>query len=202
MTVSKEDALRRLDQLEKNLLEKYQMEKARAEELRKDAEKLLVEKEKAYERIEEVQERIQRLENVFKEYEGFDRFLISRIENVVDERLKALPNIPAGVLGTSSVELEASEMRVKLSHTEEAVKMTTKTGLGKILYAVIHDLKGKPSSENEISDELQEHGWPMGHSTLAPNLAQLVKQGLVVKEEGKPLRYRPPGRLKIEVEKE
>ena len=99
----------------------------------------------------------------------------------------------------TAVNIEAEELKVSVEHTERIQELSTKTGLGKIMYVCLKDLEGKPSSESEISDVLQEHGWPTAHSTLAPNLAQLVKQGLLVKMEGKPIRYRSPGKIKVEV---
>lgn len=180
---SKEEALRRLDQLEKNLVEKYQQEKARADGLEAV--------------VKVLDPRVIELENKLEGYEKVDK-AIEALRNILGVAPK---NETTGLI-RRTIDLEAAETVIKLSHTLEPVKMSTKTGLGKILYAAVHDLKSKPSSENEISDALQEYGWSMAHSTLAPNLAQLVKQGLLVKEQGKPIRYRTPGKLKIDVEKE
>ena len=97
------------------------------------------------------------------------------------------------------MKIEAEELKVLVTHKEEVKPFSTKTGMGKIMYVIVYDLKGGPASENQISEALIEHGWNIGHSTLAPNLSQLCKQGVLVKIDTKPTQYKTPMKVKIEV---
>jgi hypothetical protein len=140
--------------------------------------------------IKVLDERAKGLEKELEVYSGIrDAFKVIIAEEAKYQVEKALASMP---VRSNALKIEAEELKVSIEHSEVTQELSTKTGLGKIMYCILKDLEGKPSSEAEISNALQEHGWPMAHSTLAPNLAQLVKQGLLVRVEGKPLRYRPP----------
>jgi chromosome segregation ATPase len=147
--------------------------------------------------IKVLDERAKGLEKELEVYSGIrEAFKVIIAEEAKYQVQKALASMP---VRSNALKIEAEELKVSIEHSEVTQELSTKTGLGKIMYCILKDLEGKPSSEAEISDALQEHGWPMAHSTLAPNLAQLVKQGLLVRVEGKPLRYRPPGKVGLEV---
>ena len=65
------------------------------------------------------------------------------------------------------------------------------------MYVTCNDLHGGPASEVDISKELTEHGWNMKKNTLAPTLGNLVKNGDLVKESGRPSRWRTPKKVKL-----
>ena len=77
---------------------------------------------------------------------------------------------------------------------------TTRNGLGQIMYVLVNDLKGGPATEAAIGAEIIEYGWKaQGHSTLAPNIAKLVKSGSLIKETSSPAKYRTPKKARIEI---
>jgi len=57
-------------------------------------------------------------------------------------------------------------------------------------------------NEKELSTACLEHGWNIRHTTLAPSLGNLVKDGNLIKiPKTRPTRYRLPSKLKVNVEK-
>jgi len=110
-----------------------------------------------------------------------------------------IPAAPAGATGQGkalNVNLEETQLTVNLSHKEKSVAMTTGTVLGKILFCALKELSGDGFSEVELSESLKEHGWNVGHSTLAPSLGGMVKDGMLVKGDGtRPAKYRLPAKL-------
>jgi len=120
------------------------------------------------------------------------------------DKIKREPSMAPTVQSTGRepqvVDLEHRELVLNISHSEKVVELDTEKGLGRILFCSIKDLPKEGFTEGEISDALNERGWHMGHSTLAPNLAGLAKKGLLVRVAGtKPQKYRTPSLLKINV---
>jgi len=115
----------------------------------------------------------------------FDRFL-----GIIKERT----GIP------SPLQIEQEETPVIISHVEaEPQKVSTRTVLGKVLYTALVDIKGE-FMEADLSEKMLERGWNISHSTLAPSLGNLVKQGDLIRINGKPAKYRLPCKKKFDVQ--
>jgi len=63
------------------------------------------------------------------------------------------------------------------------------------------DIKGE-FTEAELSEKMLERGWNISHSTLAPSLGNLVKQGDLIRINGKPAKYRLPYKKKFDDEEQ
>ena len=111
-----------------------------------------------------------------------------------------LNHMPAHVATTETVNLLQKELVVNLTHEEKETNMTTGTVVGKTLFCALTDLPREGFSEAELSGSLKEHGWNVGHSTLAPTLGNLVRDGYLIKLEGKPAKYRLPDQVKLNAE--
>ena len=113
-----------------------------------------------------------------------------------------LDTISAPALAQSTKEtlnLDHKELVVNLGHEEKVFNLTTATVMGKVLFSALTELANDGFSEAELSETLKEHGWNIGHSTLAPTLGGLVRDGYLVKLVGKPARYRLPKKVKLNV---
>ena len=98
---------------------------------------------------------------------------------------------------TTQFSIEHSDVQVKIVHTDPVLRtLSTKTGLGQIVYVCVNDLEGKPATSQDIIAAMKEYGWQISPNTMSPNLGRLVKEGYLVNESGK---FRPPGKVKIEV---
>jgi len=143
-----------------------------------------------------------------------ERQLSERLDATVKElsnirqALKGKPVTYETVPGKSVVlNLEEKELVVNLSKTEKPISMTTDNQLGRIMFCALNmpvDPSNPESSRREgfneeiVSNALDDRGWHMEHSTLAPNLAQLAIKGLLVKiPDVKPRRYRLPTKISI-----
>jgi polyhydroxyalkanoate synthesis regulator phasin len=183
----------RLTEDEDMYREMYEEEKHKREELEKNITELINrihELEVKKKLMDQKDEEIKELKDQLKKLQGLQTALsqVIPIEKI----------LPSG-----KINLEHRELEVEISHTEETVEMSTKTGLGKILYVAIETLPKDGFTEKELSDALDERGWHTPHSTLAPNLAQLCKQGYLIKiTNQKPTKYKLPTLLKIKIEKE
>ena len=147
----------------------------------------------------------------YEELEKKFRELKERVENEIlrlrrenqelKEQLKQKEQIITAIANILSnkqdITIENVETVYKIEKKTEERFLSTKTTLGQIMFVVINDFNGEPASESQIAKALEEHGWHMKHSTLAPNLGKLVKEGLLVREEGRPAKYRPPKNVKI-----
>jgi hypothetical protein len=100
---------------------------------------------------------------------------------------------------SEKMSLEHKELTVDIRHSEKTVEMTTETQLGQILYCAINDLPKEGFTMKDLQNSLAEHGWYISNTSLPPNLAQLVKNGYLVKLKTKPITYRLPTKLKINV---
>jgi len=96
--------------------------------------------------------------------------------------------------------LEHKKLVVNLTHEERELNMTTETVNGKILFCALTELSKGGFTEAELSEALKEHGWNIGHTTLAPNLGGLARDGYLIRIEGKPTRYRLPQKVKFKRE--
>lgn len=100
----------------------------------------------------------------------------------------------------SSIRITAQDTRVEIQHEGDAVRsFNTKTVQGKVMYAIAHELKGEPSTESDIEAAMKDNGWNHGHNTLAPEIAKLVRDGTLIRSEGKPIKYSLPSKVKLDV---
>lgn len=121
---------------------------------------------------------------------------------VISPYVTPAQTVSSGQVGSLNVNLEETQLTVNVTHQEKDVNMTTATVLGKVLYCALTELPKEGFSEAELAGELKEHGWNIGHSTLAPTLGGCVRDGYLVKaDDSRPAKYRLPVKLKMNVEK-
>jgi hypothetical protein len=103
--------------------------------------------------------------------------------------------------GPQTVNLTEKEMLFNISHSEETVELSTDKQQGRIMFCAVNDLPKEGFTEKELSEALQEHGWIIGHSTLAPTLSStLPKAGLLMRVNGSsPAKYRIPSKVTVKV---
>lgn len=145
-------------------------------------------------KVKDLTKRLEKAEGDLKLYDE----LQSVIRRMLPEPVGS-PRLEPGAQSKLAMNLEHRELVVNVSHREETVNMTTKTGLGQILYCALYDIPKKGFIEAEMSEALAERGWRMAHSTLAPNLAQLAKRGFLIRLGGRPVKYRLPNKLRFNV---
>jgi len=166
----------KLDELEKRVAEikdwkhKYEEEKQRWDEERTQLQKRV--------------EATQKLKEAMLQFLELDSISASAPARATKEKLN----------------LGHKELVVNLTHEEKELNMTTNTVNGKILFCALTELSRDGFSEDELSEALKEHGWNVPHTTLAPNLGGLARDGTLVRLEGaKPAKYRLPGKVKLNV---
>lgn len=126
------------------------------------------------------------------------------VDLLIDEEAivrKVLERIPQATQPQSADKLAVNieEIVVEVQHSEQVETVTTSNVAGKLLYALIVDLKGEPSDMNAILETCREHGWSIGPNTFSPEIGKLVRDGKLVKENTKPLKWRPPRKVTIRV---
>lgn len=112
----------------------------------------------------------------------------------------------SAVIPQSNVEklnLQHKELIVSIKHSEKALDFSTETQQGQIIFVAINDLPKEGFTEKMLSEALKERGWNISHTSLAPHLgSNLPKSGVIIKiPNTRPMRYRLPQKLKINVEK-
>jgi len=149
------------------------------------------------EQTKDLKARIHELE-VFNERFAKENNAFTKLKEALRELLPT--SLPIENDTAKTVNLNNSEVTINLSHSERTVEMDTTKQQGQILYVAIHDLPKEGFTESELSEALNERGWPISHSSLAPQLAvNLTKAGLLIPLETKPKKYRLPSKLKINV---
>lgn len=98
-----------------------------------------------------------------------------------------------------NINLRHKELNVNVAYQERNIEMTTSTVVGKVIFLASTELNKEGFTEAELSNTLLEHGWNIGHSTLAPTLGGLVKDGTIIKLEGRPAKYRLPTKIKLQI---
>jgi len=195
--------------------------KEKYEELKRDMERRIgEEREKAYREamqkveeiksqwsVEEMQKTIMQLkdENLDLKKQLKRAEKVSRVfKEFVDILIEYLPAQKPEVMEKSvKLDLDHTEMQIEIKHKEETVSLKTDTVLGKVMYVAVNEFQNKEFTERELTEILLEHGWNIKHSTLAPSLGNLVKNGWLIRvPKTRPTRYRLPKRIKIEVQKE
>ena len=125
------------------------------------------------------------------------------IELLGDTLLVDLDALPASAQSvTERLNLKHKELVVNVTHEEKQTNMTTGTVVGKVLFCALTDLSKDGFGEAELVENLRDHGWNIGHTTLGPTLGGLVRDGYLVRLEGKkPAKYRLPEKVKLNVTK-
>jgi hypothetical protein len=168
----------------------------------------LSEREMILERVQQVEGSVPAIISAIPEQTAPDRLDVATKQSILDiyERLRRLEELgpppvqkprPVNVERPPDKSIEMVERTYNIQHTEETLHFTTRNGLGQIMFTLVNDLHGKPVSPSEIGKSMVEHGWNPPQSTLNMNLGKLVKQGDLVREDGK---YRPPHKVHIQVE--
>lgn len=116
---------------------------------------------------------------------------------------KLIPVSPATTAETKAIGIQGEEFTVNVHPpAQRTVEFKATTNQGKIMYLIAEERKGEPTGEAELEALAREHGWILTHNSMAPELAKLVKQGILVKESTKPLTYRLPRKVNVNVEAE
>src|SRR6266446_2622584 len=124
---------------------------------------------------------------------------IAKISSGIVTIPSPLPMPKPEPMRTIDVDLKNTVFRIHHAGDEE-IHLSTVNWEGKVVYTVLNDLSGKPSSFGQIKAALVERAWPVGDNTLSPTLGNLVKKGILVREGStKDTSYRPPLRAKIMV---
>jgi len=137
----------------------------------------------------------QEKKELLRKTEGVEKLREAMVEFLNLDRA----SVPAGT-SKAVLNLEHKELVVNLAHGEKEINLTTGTVIGKVLYCALTELDKEGFSQVDLSDALKDHGWNIPQTTLAPTLGRLVKDGNLVRVEGsKPMEYRLPGKVKLNV---
>ena len=98
------------------------------------------------------------------------------------------------------IDIDVKERIVDICYSEEPREFATTNPAGRIMYVLLKDFDDKQATEGEIGDAMRERGWNYGHSTTAPELSKLKRNGDIISDNGRPAHYRIPGKLKIHIE--
>lgn len=148
--------------------------------------------------------RLDRAEKDLKLYDEF-RSVLRRM-GFSEGKHPFIPPLPC-----SSLAVEHKGITATIKHVgDKAVTLSTDNQKGQVMYVLLNDFlpgqvrlaDAKGVSEQQISEALLEHGWRIAHSSLAPTLGNLVKDGFLMKLKTKPLRYRLPLKVTVKVEGE
>jgi len=168
--------------------------------------------------LDEAHEKSKRFENLEKALA--DVFIMPAMklieslsrEHVKEEVAKVLPELKKtvesslefGHVEAHTLNLDASELTVNLSHSEKPVDLTTENVPGRIMYTAINNMPKEGFTEKEICETMKKlYGWDIPHGNLAPQLSgNLVRLGLIYRVPStKPQRYAVPQKRKINVVK-
>lgn len=121
------------------------------------------------------------------------------LEILGDSLLMDMDALPASTQ-REKLNLNHKELVVDITHEEKQVNMTTNTIIGKVLFCALTELPKEEFSELELTETMGEHGWNIGHSSLGPTLGGLVRDGYLLRIEGKkPYKYRLPEKVRLNV---
>jgi hypothetical protein len=137
-------------------------------------------------KYEHEKKRTEKVRDALREFIGFDA-------------MTGLTGTPGE--GTKEIlQMTAKDLVVNVSHEEKVKNLTTDTVIGKVLFCGLTDLASLDGfSEAQLSVALAERGWNIGHSTLGPTLGGLVRDGYLIRTQGKPMRYRMPTKVLLTV---
>jgi cell division protein FtsB len=180
---------RKREELEKQFSEfKAVFEKVDVEELKQEILKLRGQVETGKEAIEKLKDEKATLEAELKKLEPLKAFK--------EAFIKAFGTAPLG-FEPSQVNLEHKGLVVNVHHTgDKAVKVTTDSVVGQILYCVVHYFKDREFTSKELDEKLLDHGWAVKPSTLSTKLSLLASKGKLIKTE---VGYRLPKYVKVNI---
>ena len=127
---------------------------------------------------------------------------LKALREALMDLLLPLPHLAAQDANQATQEtlnLNHKELVVNVSHEEKELKLTTGTVMGKVLFCALTELPREGFNETELSESLKERGWNVPHNTLAPTLGGLVRDGNLVRVEARPMKYRLPARVRMNV---
>jgi hypothetical protein len=164
-------------------------------------------------KLDELEKRVAGIKDYKQKYEDAERVwnkekkkisqaadVATNLKELLIQFLTLEPTAGSGQPSTTSINLEERQLIVNVTHQDVDVNMTTKTVLGKILFCALTELPKEGFAESELAEFLKEHGWNISHTTLAPSLGRLVRDGHLVRLEGTgPTRYRLPGKVKMNI---
>jgi hypothetical protein len=104
-----------------------------------------------------------------------------------------------GVVRVGPLSFDAVERAVSITFSQEPASFETAGVRGRIMFALVHDLKNQPSREKEIITTMAERGWNHIRQTVAPELSKLVKAGYLIRNDGD-ATYRLPGKLILSID--
>ena len=137
-------------------------------------------------KYEHERKRTEKLRDALREFIGFDA--VTQMVGAPSASTK------------ETLQLTAKDLVVNVSHEEKVRNLTTDTVIGKVLFCGLTDLAAPGEfSEAQLSGALAERGWNIGHSTLGPTLGGLVRDGYLIRTQGKPMRYRMPTKVLLNV---
>jgi len=140
--------------------------------------------------LTEANTQIAKLEAKLDRYEAFERALKELLPSpgtATSEPVKAI-----------SVQGEETTVTVQ-KPAQRTVEFRAETNQGKIMTLIAIEREGKPTSEADLEALAREHGWALNHNNMAPELAKLVRQGVLVKENSRPITYRLPRKVTVKV---
>ena len=127
---------------------------------------------------------------------------LKALREALMDLLLPLPHLAArdaDQVSQETLNLNHKELVVNVSHEEKELNLTTGTVMGKVLFCALTELPREGFNETELSESLKERGWNVPHNTLAPTLGGLVRDGNLVRVEARPMKYRLPAKVRINV---
>lgn len=176
--------------------EKFEELEKKHEELKQLQQRLIEEHEKEKKELEKNLEKAELLLlTSTEELEAITEFKHA-LAKILPPSATQVVQVPA-----QTINLEVEELTVNVKHSEKVTELSTGTQQGCIMYVAINDLPKEGFTEKQMSEALQERGWAIPHTSLAPQLSSnLRKSGLIIKiPNTRPIKYRLPTKVKVNV---
>lgn len=167
---SKEEALRRLDNLEKNLVKELEEARGKVEILEEQMGKFMVERDRVLEANKELENKIHRLEEHIEGYRGLKdslaRFLglaeaksLADMKNeILDEVKKSLPNLTASS-GVEGVEVTKTVPKLEVMQHRPTIKRDDSDPLGRIAILIDDGWWEERHNVKQVVEEFNNRGW-------------------------------------------
>ena len=120
---------------------------------------------------------------------------LDRMEKVV----KSFAERASGTTG-QNIGLEKQDTVITVSHKSDLVNMTTEKLEGKVMYVIVTHFAEKEFKEEDLVPFLENYGWQIQHSSLAPILGSTLPKKGLVRKCGKGT-YKLPDYVKVNVTK-
>lgn len=124
----------------------------------------------------------------------------SKLRDALIEFLGIDENPNPALATKDTINVNHQELAINVTYKQRTLDLATTTIIGKIVFVASTELNKDGFTENDISKALLEHGWNVGHNTLAPTLGGLIKDGTLMKLDGRPSRYRLPRKITLHIE--